>query len=90
DPSESYENKAIFCLKKEVYNSVNRKNTNLSIICKYNPRGYHSSIAEATKCQPIFSVAGKLVFVEKSVFVLCNKMNGTTKYKKILNLQVTR
>ncbi|CAG8498003.1 21902_t:CDS:2 [Cetraspora pellucida] len=79
DPSEPYENKAIFRLKKDVYNSVNRKNTNLSVICKYDPRGHHSSVAEASKCRSIFSVAGELVFVEKSVFVLCDAIEWNYK-----------
>ncbi|CAG8681380.1 10575_t:CDS:2, partial [Dentiscutata heterogama] len=56
-----------------VYNSMNRKTTDLSVICKYNlnPKGRHSNVAEATYRRTIFSVADELIFVEKFVFVLC-------------------
>ncbi|CAG8722066.1 1972_t:CDS:2, partial [Ambispora leptoticha] len=73
DPSEPHGDSAIFRLKKGVYNSMNGKTTDLSVICKYNPnpKGHHSNVAEATHRRTIFSVAGELIFVEKSVFVLC-------------------
>ncbi|CAG8835819.1 34718_t:CDS:1, partial [Racocetra persica] len=70
DPSEPHGDSAIFRLKKGVYNSMNGKTTDLSVICKYNPKGRHSNVAEATHHQTIFSVAGELIFVEKSAFVL--------------------
>ncbi|CAG8653351.1 19925_t:CDS:2, partial [Racocetra persica] len=57
DPSEPHGDNAIFHLKKGVYNSMNRKTTNLSVICKYNPKGHHSNVAEATHRRTIFSVA---------------------------------
>ncbi|CAG8784861.1 5085_t:CDS:2, partial [Dentiscutata erythropus] len=73
DPSEPYGDGAIFHLKKGVYNSMNGKITDLSVICKYYPdlKGRYSNVAEATHHRIIFSIAGELVFVEKSVFVLC-------------------
>ncbi|CAG8512956.1 14689_t:CDS:2, partial [Racocetra fulgida] len=57
DPSEPHGDNAIFHLKKGVYNSMNGKTTNLLVICKYNPKGRHSNVAEATHRQTIFSVA---------------------------------
>ncbi|CAG8773858.1 10365_t:CDS:2, partial [Dentiscutata erythropus] len=73
NPSKPHGDSAIFCLKKGVYNSMNGKTTDLSVICKYNPnpKGCHSNVAEATHCQTVISVAGELIFVEKSIFVLC-------------------
>ncbi|CAG8704229.1 3109_t:CDS:2, partial [Racocetra fulgida] len=52
-------------------NFMNGKTTNLLSIYKYNPKGRHSNIAKATHRQTIISVAGELIFVKKSVFVLC-------------------
>ncbi|CAG8750426.1 17096_t:CDS:2 [Dentiscutata erythropus] len=73
NPSEPHDDSAIFRLKKGVYNSINGKTTDLSVICKCNPnlKGRHSNVTEATHCRTIFSVTGELIFVEKSVFVLC-------------------
>lgn len=82
DPSEPHEDEAIFHLKKEVYNSVSGKTTNMSVICKYDPRGRHSSVAEATNRRPIFSVAGELVFVKESVFVMCDSIEWNYKTKE--------
>ncbi|CAG8609417.1 19805_t:CDS:2, partial [Dentiscutata erythropus] len=78
DPSEPHSDSAIFRLKKGVYNSINRKTTDLSVICKYNPnpKGHHSNVAEATYCQTIFSVA------ENSKSQLCDETEHVKKKRK--------
>ncbi|CAG8813566.1 21364_t:CDS:1, partial [Gigaspora rosea] len=43
----------------------------LSVLCKYPLQTRHNNVAEATTCRPIFSVAGELVTLQKSAFILC-------------------
>ncbi|KAF0374961.1 hypothetical protein F8M41_012824 [Gigaspora margarita] len=60
DPSTPEGDGAFFQLKREAYNSVTASQVSMPILCRYDPKGRHASVAEATKKNPIFSVAGEL------------------------------
>ncbi|CAG8801473.1 4801_t:CDS:2, partial [Gigaspora rosea] len=57
DPSTPEGNNAAFRLKRESYNGVTSSQVTMSVLCKYDPKGRHANVADATKRQPIISVA---------------------------------
>ncbi|CAG8788917.1 15587_t:CDS:1, partial [Gigaspora rosea] len=76
DPSTPDDN-AAFRLKRESYNSVTVSQITMSVLYKYNPKGRHANVPDATKRQPIISVAGELVSLKRSVYVLYNVIEWT-------------
>ncbi|CAG8535268.1 5025_t:CDS:2 [Racocetra fulgida] len=58
DPSTPEGDNAAFRLKRESYDGVTASQVTMSVLCKYNPKGRHANVADATKCQSIISVAG--------------------------------
>ncbi|CAG8672855.1 23616_t:CDS:2 [Gigaspora rosea] len=77
DPSTPEGDNAAFRLKRESYNGVTSSQVTMSVLCKYDPKGRHANVADATKCQPIISVASELVTLKKSVCVLSEVIEWT-------------
>ncbi|RIB00818.1 hypothetical protein C2G38_2299987 [Gigaspora rosea] len=71
DPAVTKNNQGIFRLKREFYNGFTGKQSPLSVLCKYPLQTRHNNVAEATTRQPIFSVGGELVTLQKYAFILC-------------------
>lgn len=68
----------IFWLKREAYDGVIASRVMMLVMCKYDLKGRHANVADATEKHPIFSVAGKLVPLKK-MYVFCVKLlNGLT------------
>ncbi|CAG8449862.1 22519_t:CDS:2 [Gigaspora rosea] len=63
---------AAFRLRRDAYDGVTSLKVTMSILCKYEPAGRHQNVSDATQRQPIFSVAGELVMLKKSVCILCD------------------
>ncbi|CAG8685634.1 13005_t:CDS:2, partial [Gigaspora rosea] len=70
-PAVTKNNQGIFRLKREFYNGFTGKQSPLSVLCKYPLQTRHNNVAEATTRQPIFSVGGELVTLQKYAFILC-------------------
>ena len=62
--------KAIFRLKKDVYNTITSNNLPTSVMCKYNPAGRFSNVSDAAARRPIFSVGGEIIPLKKSLCIL--------------------
>ncbi len=62
--------KAIFRLKKDVYNTITSNNLPTSVMCKYNPAGWFSNVSDAAARRPIFSVGGEIIPLKKSLCIL--------------------
>ncbi|CAG8751222.1 10300_t:CDS:2, partial [Racocetra persica] len=61
DPSTTDDEITFFHLKRDAYDGIMTFQVTMLVLCKYDPKGHHMNVAEATKCQPIISVARKLV-----------------------------
>ncbi|CAG8723389.1 11302_t:CDS:1, partial [Gigaspora rosea] len=72
---------AIFWLKRESYDGVIASRVMMPVMCKYNPKGRHVSVADATKKHPIFSVEGELVPLKKNACILCDVVEWTYPYQ---------
>ncbi|CAG8801734.1 10900_t:CDS:2, partial [Racocetra fulgida] len=71
DPAVTENDQGIFRLKRDVYNGVTGKQSQMSILCKYPLHNRHANVAEATTRRPIFSVGGELIPLTNSAFILC-------------------
>ncbi|CAG8761536.1 24878_t:CDS:2, partial [Racocetra persica] len=78
DPSITDNKMIIFHLKRDAYDGITTFQVTMLVLCKYDPKGHHTNIAEATKCQPIISVTRKLVTLKKS--------NRKTRHEKLEKL----
>lgn len=77
DPSTPDEDNAVFRLKRKAYNGVTSKPVTMPVLCKYEPRGKHLNVAEATKKYQIFSVAGELVTLKSITCIVCDIIEWT-------------
>ncbi len=62
--------KAIFRLKKDIYNTITFDNLPTSVMCKYNPAGRFSNVSDAAARRPIFSVGEEIIPLKKSLCIL--------------------
>ncbi|RIB02563.1 hypothetical protein C2G38_865878 [Gigaspora rosea] len=44
----------------------------MSILCRYDPKGRHKNVSDTTKRKPIFSIAGELITLKKSMCIDCD------------------
>ncbi|CAG8757133.1 24906_t:CDS:2, partial [Cetraspora pellucida] len=68
---------AFFHLKRDSYDGVTSSKITMSVLCKYNPRGCHSNVADNLRRFPIVSVAGELVTLKRSVCILSDVIEWT-------------
>ncbi|CAG8487262.1 13423_t:CDS:2 [Racocetra fulgida] len=61
-----------FRLKRDAYDSITASQVAMSVLCRYDLKGRYANVADATKRQPIISVAGELVTLKKSVCIVCD------------------
>lgn len=59
-----------FQLKKNVYNGMASRQIPKSVTCRYDPDVRHLYVRDATTQNVIFSVAGEIVTLETSIFIL--------------------
>ncbi|CAG8566385.1 10491_t:CDS:2 [Gigaspora rosea] len=72
DESTAEGDTASFRLKRDAYDGVTSSQVTMSILCRYDPKGRHKNVSDATKHKPIFSVAGELITLKKSMCIDCD------------------
>ncbi|CAG8453972.1 16780_t:CDS:2 [Cetraspora pellucida] len=77
DPVTTNDDNAFFRLKRDSYNGVTSSKITMSVLCKYDPRGRHSNVADNIKRSPVISVAGELVTLKRSVCILGDVIEWT-------------
>ncbi|RIB26483.1 hypothetical protein C2G38_2267160 [Gigaspora rosea] len=72
DKSTAEGDNAAFHLKRNAYDGVTSSQVTMSILCRYDPKGRHKNVSDATKRKPIFSVAEELITLKKSMCINCD------------------